>query len=72
MIQISKDEAYLVRRIYPSAPITPTRHNRFLAEEERYLKLLSEHGSSNADDALEEIESLKKYLIERQGFEEKA
>lgn len=40
MIPISKDEAYLVRKIYPTAEITKTRYHRYLAEEGRYLNVI--------------------------------
>lgn len=40
MIEVTKDEAKIVRSVYPDVCIAKTRHKRYMEESIRYLILL--------------------------------
>lgn len=40
MIEITKEEAKVIRKKYPRAAISKTVHKRYLEENEKYLRLI--------------------------------
>lgn len=61
MIVISKDEAKMIRKMFPHAHMVTTVHKTMVDEVSDILKALP--NNINAQRALEEIESWNKYQV---------
>ena len=48
MIEITKDEAQLLREKFPNVHIAKTKHKRYVSEELRYLRALPDNAEARA------------------------